>query len=117
MALATGVYPAIILYSQVIGKVEKFFFVLTDTGERGEAVMMVNDKHGRLAVALAGELGLPHKGVQLPGDTPDLPVVKLSLRFEPRFDSNKIVSARATGERMLCDIRRKPAPTFEHVEF
>lgn len=117
MALATGTYPAIILYSQVIGKVEKFFFVLTDSGERGEAVMMVKDTHDRLAVALAGELGMRKAGLQLPGDTPDLPVVKLALRFEPRFDSNKIVSARGTGERMLCDIRRKPAPTFEHVEF
>ena len=117
MALATGTYPAIILYSQVIGKVEKFFFVLADSGERGEAVMMVKDKHERLAVALAGELGLPSRGIQLPGDTPTLPVVKLSIRFEPKFDSNKIVSARGTGERMLCDIRRKPAPTFEHVEF
>lgn len=117
MALPTGVYPAIILYSQVIGKVEKFFFVLTDSGERGEAVMMVKDKHERLTAALAGELGLPKKGVQLPGETPELPVVNLSLRFEPKFDSNKIVGVCSTGRRMLCDIRRKAAPTFEPVEF
>lgn len=117
MALATGVYPAILLYSQVVGKIEKFFFVLAETGERGEAVMMMKDKHERLAVALAGELGLRKGGVQLPPEDAELPVVNLSLRFEPRFDSNRIVFARRTSERTLCDIRRKAAPVFEPIEF
>ena len=117
MALPTGDYLAVLLYSQVIGKIEKYFFVLTETGERGEAMMFVKDVHDRLAVTIAGELGRLKRGVQLPPDTPELPVLKLSLRFNPRFDSNVIIAAHRTGDRVACDIRRKAAPTFEPVEF
>lgn len=117
MALPTGRYRALLLYSQVIGAVEKFFFVLPDSGERGEAIMMKKDMLDRVHVAAAGELGLLMRGQRLPPETPEMPVVMLTLRFVPKFDNNLLVAAHPTGERLPCDIRRKATPTFPDVEF
>lgn len=117
MALPTGRYRALLLYSQVIGAVEKFFFVLPDSGERGEAIVMKKDIHERVHIAAAGKLSMVQRGQRLPPETPELPVVILSLRFVPKFDNNVLVAAHPTGERMPCDIRRRAAPTFAHVEF
>lgn len=117
MALPTGRYRALLLYSQVIGAVEKFFFVLPETGERGEAIVMKKDIHERVHIAAAGKLSMVQRGQRLPPETPELPVVILSLRFVPKFDNNVLVAAHPTGERLPCDIRRKATPTFPHVEF
>ena len=117
MALPTGRYRALLLYSQVIGAVEKFFFVLPETGERGEAIVMKKDIHDRVHIAAAGKLGMVLRGQRLPPETPELPVVILSLRFVPKFDNNVLVAAQPTGERLPCDIRRRMAPTFVPVEF
>ena len=117
MALPTGRYRALLLYSQVIGAVEKFFFVLPDSGERGEAIMMKKNILDRVHVAAAGELGMVMRGQRLPPETPELPVVMLTLSFAPKFDNNVLTAARPTGERLPCDIRRRAAPTFKKVDF
>lgn len=117
MALPTGRYRALLLYSQVIGAVEKFFFVLPESGERGEAIVMKKDILDRVHIAAAGELGMLLRGQRLPPETPEMPVVMVTLRFVPKFDNNLLVAAHPTGERLPCDIRRKAAPTFPHVEF
>lgn len=117
MALPTGNYRAILLYSDVFVGIERFFFVLPDTGERGEAVARIKDKPLRSQLAVAGKLSMIYGNKRYSPGGAVFPIVTLGLRFEPRYDSNRIVTCSPTGESAACDIRRDRAPTYEKVEF
>ena len=117
MALPTGQYRALLLYSDVLAGVERFFFVLPDTGERGEAVARGRDKQLRSQLAVAGKLSMIYGTKRYSPSGRVFPVVTLGLRFEPRYDSNRILTCSPTGESAACDIRRDRTPSYEKVEF
>lgn len=119
MALATGVYEAVLLWAErPAGR--KFYaleFVLT-TGERGKA--MVFSGHMVKLICCAGFTKTMRGEDQFwsPRDPEaQQPVLRLDLKFSPKYQNNQAMDAHPTGTFVKCDIQIKPLQPTDYQEF
>lgn len=102
-ALPTGDYRAVLLWAKRRG-VGKFYildFVL-ESGERCKCMVFFKDM---AKVFCAAGFVMNNEGVWLPlNPGADQQLVKLSLRYSPKFNSTNAVSATRTGITLACDI-------------
>jgi len=119
MSLPTGVYEVVLLWiERPAGR--KFYrleFALT-SGERGKALVFSGHVVKLICCANFAKSMRGEDQFWSPRDPEaEQPVLKLDLKFSPKYQNNQAVDAHPTGELVKCDIQIKPSPVTTYQEF
>lgn len=119
MSLATGVYECVLLWAErPAGR--KFYnleFALT-TGERGKALVFSGHMVKLICCASFAKSMRGEDQFWSPRDpAAERPVVRLELKFSPKYQNNQALDASPTGEFVKCDIAVKPLAATDYEEF